>query len=98
MNTGTAVPMRKLSRHFRKGTIARAAVVVERDREGNVCRRTLDVRDVEEKIPDAKEIIVVDAEMGEKILIKLTRYNNTLRFVGVMATVAAITSVIELFT
>lgn len=86
----TTIPSWRVLWHTARGNIARAAFVDERDAHGTVRTRVLDVRDVEERKPKAKEIVVVEGEIEQQILRSLRSYKITLLYIAVMVTVMAI--------
>lgn len=87
----------KVLRHIRKGTVARAATVYERDPCGRVVTKILDVEDVEKRTPQPKEIVVVDKEFEREIRAALKRYSNTMTFIAVMVVLILLVSSLNFF-
>lgn len=84
-------------RHLQKGQVSRAAMVYERDSSGEVVTKLLDVRDVEERKQDCKEIIVVDEATEQKILKSLRVYRYSLLYVAVMVTIGVLLLILNVF-
>jgi hypothetical protein len=83
-------------RHLRHGNVGRAAMVHERNEKGEVVAKLLDVRDVEERKPECKEIVVVDEATEKKILRTLTVYRYSLLYLAVMVTIGVLLLLLEL--
>lgn len=91
MFSGTsAVPPRRLARVIKDSSAARIAIVHEKDGSGNVCRKAMDIHDVEVCTKEPREVIAMDEELEKQVLHSLKVYRGSMLYVAVMVTIAVL--------
>jgi hypothetical protein len=92
----SAVSPRRISKILRHSRTARLAEVHEKDDDGNVCRKVLDIADVESRTDKPKEVIDLNEEDAARLIQALNVYKYTSIYIGVMVTIIAIILFLQL--
>lgn len=91
----SAVPPRRLARILRDSSSARVVEVYEKDGDGKVCRKAMDVRDVESHTREPKEVVAMDEEFESEVRHSLKIYKGSMLYLVVMVTIAVLILVLQ---